>query len=200
MVLLGASGHGKVVAEIYEACFSEASCHFVDKKDITTFFNRQVLRESSIREGEELFISIGNNGIRKELALRYAAHPFSTLVHPRANVSPSVSLGAGTVVMAGASINAETRIGEHVILNTNCSVDHDCRLHDFVHISPNVALAGNVLVGEGAHIGIGASVIQGITIGKWSIVGAGAVIISDVPDYAVVVGVPGKVIKYVEKR
>jgi acetyltransferase EpsM len=68
-------------------------------------------------------------------------------------------------------------------------------VEDFVHISPNAALAGNVKVGEGTQIGIGACVMQNIRIGKWAIIGAGAVIIRDVPDYAVVVGNPGRVIK-----
>jgi acetyltransferase EpsM len=69
-------------------------------------------------------------------------------------------------------------------------------LADFVHISPGASLAGNVSVGEGTHIGIGSSIIQGVSIGKWVTIGAGTVIISDVPDHAVVVGVPGKIIKY----
>lgn len=70
-------------------------------------------------------------------------------------------------------------------------------LGDFVHISPNAALSENVEIGEGSHIGVGASVIQGVKIGKWCTVGAGAAIINDVPDYSVVVGVPGRIIKSV---
>jgi acetyltransferase EpsM len=66
---------------------------------------------------------------------------------------------------------------------------------DFVHISPNAALAGNVKVGEGTQVGIGACVMQNITIGKWATIGAGAVIIRDVPDYAVVVGNPGRIVR-----
>ncbi len=72
-------------------------------------------------------------------------------------------------------------------------------LEDFVHISPNVAIAGGVKIGEGTHIGIGACIIPGITIGKWVTVGAGAIIIKDVPDFAVVVGNPAKIIKYSDK-
>jgi acetyltransferase EpsM len=75
-------------------------------------------------------------------------------------------------------------------------VDHDCELGNFVHVSPNVALAGNVKVGEGTHLGIGSCVIQGIIIGKWATIGAGTVVITDVPDHAVIVGNPGRIIKY----
>jgi acetyltransferase-like isoleucine patch superfamily enzyme len=91
-------------------------------------------------------------------------------------------------------VNSE--FGKHCIINTNASVDHDCKIGDFVHISPKVTLAGNVTVDEGSHIGIGSTVIQGRHIGKWVTIGAGAVIIEDVPDYAVVVGVPGNIIRY----
>jgi acetyltransferase EpsM len=97
--------------------------------------------------------------------------------------------------MANVSVNVHTTIGRHVILNTNCCVDHDCVLEDFVHISPHASLAGNVQVGEGTQIGIGASIKQNIRIGKWVMIGAGAVIIRDVPDYSVVVGNPGRIIK-----
>jgi len=86
-----------------------------------------------------------------------------------------------------------------VIINTNASVDHDCKIHDFAHISPQVGLAGGVEIGEGTHIGIGACIIQNITIGKWATIGAGTVVLKNVPDYAVVVGNPGKIIKYNEK-
>ena len=92
-------------------------------------------------------------------------------------------------------VNADVTIGKHCILNSGSIIEHDCVLSDYVHISPNASLAGNVSVGEGTQIGIGASVIQGITIGKWVTIGAGAVIIEDVPDFAVVVGNPGRVIK-----
>lgn len=101
--------------------------------------------------------------------------------------------------MANVSINPSASIGNHCIINTGSIVEHDCVLSDFVHISPKAALAGNVFVGEGTQIGIGAAVIQGIKIGKWVTVGAGAVIIKDIPDYAVVVGNPGKIIKIKEQ-
>ena len=96
--------------------------------------------------------------------------------------------------MPGVVINARATIGKQVILNTGCSIDHDCFLEDFVHISPGVALAGNVRVGEGTHIGIGAVVIPGVKIGKWCTIGAGTVVLKDVPDGAMVVGNPGRMI------
>ncbi len=92
-------------------------------------------------------------------------------------------------------INVDTKIGKHCIINTAASIDHECVLEDFVHISPNATLSGGVYVGEGTHIGSGAVIVPNIKIGKWATIGAGAVIIRDVPDYATVVGNPGRIIK-----
>ena len=121
---------------------------------------------------------------------------YLTAIHPSAVLANIVSVGEGTVIMAGAILNPDVIIGKHCIINTAAVVEHDCVLSDFVHISPNASLAGNVIVGEGSHVGIGAIVIQGVKIGKWVTIGAGAVIINDIPDYAVVVGNPGKTIKF----
>ncbi len=86
----------------------------------------------------------------------------------------------------------------YVIINTGASVDHDNIIGDYCHISPQATLCGNVSVGEGTHIGAGAVVIPGIKIGKWAVIGAGSVIVRDVPDYAVVMGNPGKIKRYIE--
>ena len=93
-------------------------------------------------------------------------------------------------------IQPNTTIGKHVIVNTSASIDHDNYIADFVHVAPKVALTGHVEVGEGSFIGAGAVVIPKIKIGKWCTIGAGSVVIKDVPDNAVVVGNPAKIIRY----
>ncbi len=144
---------------------------------------------------KSMIISIGNNKVRQRISDKIKVN-YVNAIHPTAILSPTVSLGKGTVIMAGAIINPDAVIGDHCIVNTGAVIEHDCHIADFVHVSPSVSLAGNVAIGEGSHIGIGAKVIQGIKIGKWATIGAGAVIIKDIPDYAVVVGNPGKIIKY----
>lgn len=192
--LYGASGHGKVIAEIAEenGILIEA---FIDldkgKSDLLGYNILHQIPHSDI----DIVISIGNNVIRKKIVSENKSFSYKILIHPNSSISKRCKIDHGTVIMAGVSINSSVQIGKHCIINTNASIDHDCSIQDFVHISPNVALAGNVTVGEGSHIGIGASVIQGIKIGKWCTIGAGTVILKDVPEGATVVGNPGRIIK-----
>ncbi|GAA4272461.1 acetyltransferase [Aquimarina gracilis] len=144
--------------------------------------------------GDPFIIAVGDNSHRVEIS-KFLKSEFATVIHKSAIIDPNVSIGKGTVIYAGAAVQPNTIIGEHVIINTLASVDHDNIIEDFVHVSPNATLCGLVHVGEGTHIGAGAVIIPKIKIGKWCTIGAGAVIIRDVPDYSVVVGNPGKVIK-----
>jgi sugar O-acyltransferase (sialic acid O-acetyltransferase NeuD family) len=192
-VLIGAGGHAKVIIEIIEESGGHID-HIIDDNPKTAILSGyRVTNERSFTS--PVIVAIGDNKIRKKF-VQLVNSEFGKAVHPRANISSRCKIAEGTVVMAGATINSDVMIGKHCIINTNASVDHDCKIGDFVHISPKVTLAGNVTVDEGSHIGIGSTVIQGRHIGKWVTIGAGAVIIEDVPDYAVVVGVPGNIIRY----
>lgn len=196
--LYGASGHAKVICEILEAQHRPPYGLIDDNPHVTSLLEYPVfntLQKAEVTTEDQFLISIGNNRIRKSVVAKLNGVKFTSAIHPAAVISPRSSVGEGTVVMANVAVNVHTNIGRHVILNTNCSIDHDCVIEDFVHISPNAALAGNVQVGEGTQIGIGACIKQNIRIGKWAMVGAGAVIIRDVPDHAVVVGNPGRIIK-----
>lgn len=193
MYLFGASGHGKVIAEIAESN-AVVIDGFIDSDPSKINLLGYLVFHEVPTENIEVAISIGNNKIRQKIVSSTTNFSYINLIHPRSNISKRAVLGQGTVVMAGVTINADVQIGEHCIINTNASLDHDCVIEDFVHISPNVALAGNVVVGEGTHIGIGASVIQGIKIGKWCTIGAGAVIIKNIQDGSTVVGNPGRII------
>jgi sugar O-acyltransferase (sialic acid O-acetyltransferase NeuD family) len=194
-IIIGASGHAKVIIEIIEALKGQVKGIQDMNPAITNLLGYPVSTDLPLNA--PMIIAIGNNTIRKRIAgeLRDG---FATAIHPRANISTRCTVSTGTVIMAGATVNSETRIGRHCIVNTNASIDHDCIIEDFVHISPNASLAGKVTVGEGAQVGIGSTIIQGVTIGKWAVIGAGSVVIKDVPDYAVVVGVPGSIIKYLK--
>lgn len=198
MYLYGASGHCKVVIEILSES-KEYSIEGIydDNPKLDSIYSIPVLNLEKTKsfEGKELIITIGDNSIRKKIVKSNLAI-FKIAIHPKAILSKYSMIGDGTVVMAGAILNSDVKVGKHCIINTGAILEHDCVIADFVHISPNVSLAGGVIVGEGSHVGIGASVIQGVKIGKWSTIGAGSVIIKDVPDYSVIVGNPGEIIKY----
>lgn len=195
--LYGASGHCKVIIDILQSNNEAVEAVFDDNPatDFTLGVPIISVKADIDFSEKKMLISIGNNNIRKRIAEGLGT-AFYSAVHPKAIVSQYATIEVGSVIMAGAILNVESHIGKHCIINTGAVVEHDCLLADFVHLSPNVSLAGNVSVGEGSHVGIGATVIQGIKIGKWTVIGAGAVIIEDVPDYAVVVGNPGKIIKF----
>ena len=193
--IYGASGHGKVLAEVAEL-MGQYNFTFVDDSKEGFFYGKPISKIPEIGFDDELIIAIGDNEIRKFVVNTIGERKYANLIHPMSAVSISVKMGQGIVAMAGVCVNASSVIGNHVILNTNCSVDHDCVIGDYAHISPGANLAGNVIVGEGTQIGIGASIIQGIRIGKGALIGAGSVVIDHVPDFAVIVGVPGKIIKY----
>jgi UDP-perosamine 4-acetyltransferase len=154
----------------------------------------QTLKDQDVLYG---VIAIGNNRIRMEKAalVRREGYELLSAVHPSAVVADSVTLGVGTVVMAGAIVNWDAQIGENVVLNTGCTIDHDCVIGDGAHVSPGANLGGDVIVRERAHIGIGAVILPGITIGADTIVGGGAVVTKDLPSGVTVVGVPARIIK-----
>lgn len=202
MYLFGASGHGKVIVDIIQSDSKSEKIVAVydDNPKEEQLLGVPVLKTDDKIENLQArwVISVGNNSIRKKIAQKIKGF-FLKAIHPSAVIAKSAQIGEGTVVMAHAVVNPEAIIGKHCIINSGAVVEHDCVIEDFVHISPNAAIAGAVTIGEGTHVGIGASVIQCVTIGKWCTIGAGAVIIKNVPDYAVVVGNPGRVIKYNQK-
>lgn len=195
--LFGASGHGKVVKDIAASLNTTVIAFMDDEPKCDYLHETPVISSDKIADyvSNSFVISIGNNHLRKNVAERISS-PFVKLIHKESIISPRVTILEGSVVMAGVKINSDTAIGAHVIINTGAVIEHDCSLANFVHVSPNATVTGNVNIGEGSHIGAGAIIIPNIKIGKWAIVGAGSVIIEDVPDYAVVVGNPGKIKKY----
>ncbi|MCW2119420.1 acetyltransferase [Flavobacterium sp. 7A] len=197
MYLFGGSGHCKVIIDIIKKNnLYEITSIIDDNPVLDKICGIDIVRRVKFNEDDSLFISIGDNKIRKKISNKYTNVNYPILIHSNAVIGINVSIARGTVIMAGAIVNSDTRIGKQCIINTSAVVEHDNIIEDFVHISPNATLAGNVSVGEGTQIGIGACVIQGLKIGKWCTIGAGSVVLKDVPDFAVVVGNPSKIIKY----
>jgi len=194
--ILGAGGHAKVVIEIAELLGYSIAGVFDKNELVKDILKYPVSHDfENLSKQKDIFFALGNNRNRKKNSENFGQNCFN-LIHPSSVITKNIDLGHGNVVMAGVVINSSVKIGNFCIINTSSNIDHDCEIGNYVHVSPNVALAGNVKVHEGAQIGIGACVKQNVIIGKWAVIGAGAVVIHDVPDYAVVVGNPGRVIKY----
>jgi len=196
MLLYGASGHGKVVLSTIQSRNMKVRLFFDDDLTKKTFMGLNVVGpyNQDLFPDDKLIISIGNNLTRKKISTKIK-HDFFKITHKNSIIDSTVKIGQGTVVFHNAVIQPDSRIGNHVIINTMASIDHDCTIMDYAQVCPNATLCGNVFIDEGTFVGAGATVIEGIKIGKWCTVGAGSVIISDVPDFSVIVGCPGKIIK-----
>ena len=203
LLLYGAGGHGKVVADAAEkaGCFELAG--FVDDKPLTEFFGLPVLGDaealSGVRHsGVEYAVScVGDNEIREMLdeTLLEAGFSFATVIHPSAQVARETVIGEGTVVMPGAIVGPGTVLGRSCVVNTSASIDHDCRLGNYVHVAPGASICGGVRIGSHSLVGVGASILPNIKIGPGAIVAGGATVTSDVPDDATVAGTPARAIQ-----
>lgn len=200
LAILGASGHGKVVADTAECCGWKSIEFFDDAwperkvNGIWPVIGDTSALHNQLASFDGVLVAIGDNRIRyaRLLDLHIRGGRLIKLIHPSATVSRYADVGYGTVILAGVVVNAGAYIKQGVILNTGCSIDHDCELANAVHISPGARLAGGVSVGDESWIGIGASVRQLINIGQRVIVGAGSVVVSDIPNDLTVAGVPAR--------
>jgi sugar O-acyltransferase (sialic acid O-acetyltransferase NeuD family) len=201
LYIIGAGGHGQVVLDCARASGFEIGGFLDDNEELYGKIINGVEVIGKVELSKRLdglfIVAIGDNTKRKEVVetLNFGKGKFAKVIHPSATIGSNVEIGEGSMIIGGVVVNTNTKIGRHVIINTSSSIDHHNEIGDFVHIAPGTHTGGNVHVGEGAFVGIGVSVIPEVKVGKWSIVGAGSVIIEDVPDYATVVGNPGKVIK-----
>jgi len=202
VMIVGAGGHGKVVADILAQMNTAQVLGFLDdnpQKQGQEIMGHKITGTVSkfpaaANDNVKFLVAVGDNKTRKDIVHKLSTDRdnFINAIHPSAIISKHAVIGRGVVVMPGAVINAGAYIGNHVIVNTASSIDHDCYIHDFAHISPGARLGGNVEVGEGAQVGIGATVLPGKVIGAWSVVGAGSVVTRDIPSRTVVVGIPAR--------
>lgn len=201
MYILGASGHGKVVLGALRSAHISALGFYDDAPELsgTSVSGVPVLGNlADFGHVEEpwAIVAIGNCACRRRVAEMYPDVAWHSVTHVAAWVDPSAQIGVGALICAGSVIQPDVRVGGHSIINTGATVDHDCRIGSFVHVCPGVHLGGNVMLGDGSWVGIGSQVIQGITIGTNVTVGAGSTVIRDIPDNAVVMGTPARIVRY----
>ena len=203
VVIIGAGGHAKVIADIIIKSGDEVVGFLDDniKKDTIIIGNYKVIGkiEDCIKIQEDnkdfyFIIAIGNNHTRKEIAEKYSLN-YYIAIHPTAVIGMQVQIEKGTVIMANVCINPSAKIGKHCIINTGAIVEHDNEIKDFVHISPNATLCGTVKVGDCTHLGAGSTIKNNITITDNCIIGAGSVVVKNIEEEGTYVGVPAKKIK-----
>lgn len=199
LIILGAGGHGRVVAEIAKlmSCYKEI-VFLDDKRPTNVLPYRYGGKCDDFRlylENYDFIVAIGNAVIRHRFQneVEETGGHIATLIHPSAIISPNVEIGRGTVVMAGAIVNTGTRIGKGVILNTASSVDHDCVLDDFCHVSVGAHLCGTVHLGMETWIAAGATVVNNVTICANCLVGAGATVTRDLLTAGTYIGTPATI-------
>jgi sugar O-acyltransferase (sialic acid O-acetyltransferase NeuD family) len=205
LLVYGAGGHGKVVADVARSAGWTVAGFIDDRPDAagTRFFGAPVTSWASYLadrpSGPDVYpdvvaLGIGDNAARERSHQRLQESGITVplLVHATAVIAPSAVLQAGTVVMALAVVNPDAEVGPGAILNTGSVVEHDCRLGRFVHLSPNAALGGTVRIGDRTHIGLGAVVLPAVRVGADVRVGAGAVVHRDTADAVTMVGVPAR--------
>jgi sugar O-acyltransferase (sialic acid O-acetyltransferase NeuD family) len=191
LTIIGASGHGKVVANIARLNGYDA-IEFLDDNEALTYCGEYpVVGKTDKAVDGDVFVAIGNADILERLSQH---RKLITLIHPNAVIADGVEIGEGTVVMAGVVINAGAKIGSGCIVNTASSIDHDCIVGDYVHIAVGAHLCGTVSVGGKTWIGAGATVSNNVNICGGCMIGAGAVAIKDIKIQGTYVGVPVKMI------
>ncbi|WP_300297289.1 acetyltransferase [Anaerosolibacter sp.] len=197
LIIIGASGHGKVVADIAIKMNKwQSIAFFDDDESIKASMGLKVIGNTTDAyiyiDKADFFVAIGNNATREKVQEKLMDEGMSvvSLIHPSAVIGTDVEIGIGTAVMAGVVINSSSKIGKGCIINTSSSLDHDNVIEDYVHISPGVNLAGTVKIGKGSWIGIGSVVSNNVNLCSGCKVGAGAVVVKDITESGTYVGVP----------
>ena len=190
LIIYGASGHGKVIADIAKLN-GYRDIAFFDDDPLKNELDGYMVMHDFPDDDYDLIIGIGDNRTRQLISER-TDKELVTLIHPDSSIGENVSIGKGSVVMARAVINSGTIIGKGVIINTCASVDHDNRIGDYCHISVNAHTAGTVHIGERCFIGMGSNIINNISICDDVLVGAGAAVVDDIIEKGTYIGVPAR--------
>jgi len=204
IVLIGYSGHGKVVAEVILLNNFKLNKYLDLFKKNHNPYNLEYMGKDSdenllklISNGNKFIIGIGDNITRDKIFKKIInlKGSFQTVVHPSTFLSKSSQIGSGSFISSNVCINASTKILDNCIINTSVVIEHDCYIKSSVHVAPGAVICGNVEIGEKSFIGANSTIKEGVKIGSNSIIGAGSLVLKNVPDNSLFYGNPGKIIK-----
>lgn len=202
LLIFGAGGHAKVIADLVEKGSEYRIAAFVDKEEPTvkSFFGYPIVSEAvgfdwiSGQKVKNGIVAVGANKLRstivEKIKSKFPGFGFASLVHPSAQLAKGVMIGSGTVVFGGVVINSDTCVGDHCIVNTGVCFDHDGKMENFATIGPGAILGGNVTIEEFAMVSLGAKISRGVRVGANCIIGAGAVLLKSTDQVGLYFGVP----------
>lgn len=199
LYIIGAGGHGTVVAELADLIGLKIA-GFVD--DDPALAGERILHwtviggRNVIPDGADVAFGVGSNEVRRSLLAEAELKGWSlpVLIHPSAAVSPSAELGEATIVLAQSAVCTRAVVGRAGILNTACSIDHDTTLGEAVHIASGAHLGGGTEVGDVSLIGVGASVRPYVKVGRECVIGVGSAVVRDMPDGVTAYGNPARIV------
>lgn len=188
LVVIGAGGHGKAVAEAALLSGEWQGIAFVDDRwpALRETFGWSVVSDVAGLAALEIEVAgaiaaVGNNTLREKWvnAIHAAGLPLVTVVHPRACVSVAARIGTGTAIMALAMVGVDAKIGDGAIVNAHATVDHDASLGDFAHLGVGVQLAGGVQIGTRAWLQAGCSAGYEVVVDDGVVYAPGTVLRAD---------------------
>ncbi len=216
VILIGAGGYAAILHEILSARPDVRLLGCTDKalgqseRSLAEGVTLKILGDDDAIPG----LAEGNPGLRAVFALgpdlmEVRARlmgvlgkqriPFLTVIHPSAMISSMARIGEGAVVREGAIVSAHSEIGACCLINLGASIDHDAKLARNVYVGQGAKISSHVQVGENVVIEMGASINSRVVIGPGARITGGAFVNSDIPDRAVVVGVPGRVVRILDQ-
>lgn len=204
-LILGAAGHGAVVADALPA---GSLLGFLDDSEKCPLLPHGLRRLGAFRDlgpllranpMAEVVIALGDNALRERIARQlladYPTLRFATVVHATASISRHASVSPGAVICAGAVIGPGASVGSHAIVNTRASLDHHAVLGDFASMAPASATGGGASMGARSHLGMGAMLHHGISVGADTVVGSLSLVAGDLPDRVVALGAPARIVR-----
>ena len=207
-IIYGAGTYGQVYAEYLKDTQQYNVLGFLDDDEskhgqefygVSVLGNKEKLYSLDKKNKISIFAPIGNNEIRNKILTfsRDLSYKTPCFIHPTTQIHSTVKIGQSVYVLPSTSIMPYAIIEDNVMISMGANVAHHTKLGEGCFISQGVNVGASIEIGEGAFLGIASTIMTGIkSVGRYAVVGAGAVVIRDVPAKAVIVGNPGKIIKY----
>ena len=204
--IYGSGGLGRELAHVAEESNGSlrwSQIVFIDDINDAEFVNGHkvykfdAFRKLAEEQPSEVVIGVGEPASREKLFNRISKAELipAHIVHHTSDLTPSCSLGKGTVLLNGARVSPNTVIGDNVLINFNANIGHDCYVGNNSVISTFVAMGGGSSVGRNTFIGMGSIIRDHTSIGNNSIVSMGSHVFKDVPDNVTVFGSPARAMR-----